>query len=70
MTGTGKVIIETLQRLVAAFNAHDLDAVMGLLYRRPRAGAAPWLTLAAWAGHTRPRIRRPPGVTYETYAVG
>ena len=29
MTGTGKVTIETLQRLVDAFNAHDLDAMMG-----------------------------------------
>jgi ketosteroid isomerase-like protein len=28
VTGTGKATIETLQRLVDAFNAHDLDAVM------------------------------------------
>jgi hypothetical protein len=27
--GTGKVTIETLQRLVDVFNAHDVDAVMG-----------------------------------------
>jgi hypothetical protein len=26
VTGTGKATIETLQRLLDAFNAHDLDA--------------------------------------------
>jgi hypothetical protein len=35
MTGTGKATIETLQRLVAAFNAHDLDAVMGFFTDDP-----------------------------------
>ena len=25
MTGTGRMTVETLQRLVDAFNAHDLD---------------------------------------------
>jgi ketosteroid isomerase-like protein len=28
MTAAGKVTVETLQRLLAAFNDHDLDAVM------------------------------------------
>ena len=28
MTRTGKATVETLQHLLAAFNAHDLDAVM------------------------------------------
>jgi hypothetical protein len=28
VTGTAKVTIETLRRLVDAFNAHDLDSVM------------------------------------------
>jgi ketosteroid isomerase-like protein len=29
VAGTTKVTVETLRRLVDAFNAHDLDAVMG-----------------------------------------
>lgn len=46
VTGTGKVTIETLQRLVDAFNAHDLDAVMGFfaddpVLELPR-GPHPW----------------------------
>ena len=46
VTGTGKVTIETLQRLVAAFNAHDLDAVMSFftddpVLELPR-GPDPW----------------------------
>ena len=35
MTGTGKVTIETLQRLVGAFNAHDIDAVMSFFTDDP-----------------------------------
>ena len=43
---TGKVTVETLQRLVDAFNAHDLDAVMRLfvddpVLEMPR-GPDPW----------------------------
>jgi ketosteroid isomerase-like protein len=46
MTGTGKATVETLQRLLAAFNAHDLDAVMGFfgddaVLEMPR-GPQPW----------------------------
>jgi ketosteroid isomerase-like protein len=46
MTGTGKATIETLQRLVDAFNAHDLDAVMSFfvddpVLEMPR-GPHPW----------------------------
>ena len=46
MTGTGKVTVETLQRLVGAFNAHDLDAVMSFfaddpVLELPR-GPHPW----------------------------
>jgi hypothetical protein len=46
MTGTGKVTVETLQRLVDAFNAHDLDAVMSFftddcVLEMPR-GPDPW----------------------------
>jgi ketosteroid isomerase-like protein len=46
VTGTGKVTIETLQRLVDAFNAHDLDAVMSFftddpVLELPR-GPHPW----------------------------
>jgi hypothetical protein len=33
MTGTGKVTVETLQRLVGAFHAHDLDVRAGLASR-------------------------------------
>ena len=46
MTAAGKVTVETLQRLLAAFNDHDLDAVMrfftddGVL-EMPR-GPHPW----------------------------
>ena len=44
--GTGRVTIETLQRLVDAFNAHDVDAVMGFftddpVLELPR-GPDPW----------------------------
>ena len=35
MTGTGEVTVETLQRLVDAFNAHDLDAVMSFFVDDP-----------------------------------
>jgi hypothetical protein len=35
MTGTGKATVETLQRLVDAFNAHDLDAVMSFFTDDP-----------------------------------
>jgi ketosteroid isomerase-like protein len=46
MTGTGKATIETLQRLLDAFNAHDLDAVMSFfaddaVLEMPR-GPHPW----------------------------
>jgi ketosteroid isomerase-like protein len=46
MTGTGEATIETLQRLLAAFNAHDLDAVMSFfvddaVLEMPR-GPHPW----------------------------
>jgi ketosteroid isomerase-like protein len=46
MTGTGKVTVETLQRLVGAFHAHDLDAVMSVftddpVLELPR-GPHPW----------------------------
>ena len=46
MTGTGKVTVETLQRLVGAFNAHDVDAVMSFftddpVLELPR-GPQPW----------------------------
>ena len=46
MTGTGKVTVETLQRLVDAFNAHDVDAVMSFLTDDPvlelPRGPQPW----------------------------
>jgi ketosteroid isomerase-like protein len=46
MTGTGKATVETLQRLLAAFNAHDLDAVMGFFAEDPvlemPRGPDPW----------------------------
>jgi ketosteroid isomerase-like protein len=46
VTGTGKVTIETLQRLADAFNAHDLDAVMGFFADDPvlelPCGPHPW----------------------------
>jgi ketosteroid isomerase-like protein len=43
---TGTVTVETLQRLVDAFNTHDLDAVMGFftddcVLELPR-GPDPW----------------------------
>jgi ketosteroid isomerase-like protein len=46
MTDTGTVTVETLRRLVRAFNAHDLDAVMGFftedcVLELPR-GPHPW----------------------------
>jgi ketosteroid isomerase-like protein len=46
MTGPGKATVETLQRLVDAFNAHDLDAVMSFfvddpVLEMPR-GPDPW----------------------------
>ena len=46
MTGTGKATVETLQRLMDAFNAHDLDAVMSFfvddpVLEMPR-GPHPW----------------------------
>jgi ketosteroid isomerase-like protein len=46
MTGTGKATVETLQLLLAAFNAHDLDAVMSFfaddaVLEMPR-GRQPW----------------------------
>ena len=46
VTGTGKATIETLQHLVDAFNAHDLDAVMSFfaddpVLEMPR-GPHPW----------------------------
>jgi ketosteroid isomerase-like protein len=46
VTGTGKATIETLQGLVDAFNAHDLDAVMSFfaddaVLEMPR-GPHPW----------------------------
>jgi ketosteroid isomerase-like protein len=44
--GTGTVTIETLQRLVDAFNAHDVDAVMGYVTDNPvlelPRGPDPW----------------------------
>jgi ketosteroid isomerase-like protein len=46
VTATGKVTIETLQRLVDAFNAHDLDAVMSFFVDDPvlelPRGPHPW----------------------------
>jgi ketosteroid isomerase-like protein len=46
VTDTGKATIETLQRLVVAFNAHDLDAVMSLFVDDPvlelPRGPNPW----------------------------
>jgi ketosteroid isomerase-like protein len=46
MTGPGKATIETLQRLVDAFNAHDLDAVMSFFVDDPvleiPRGPDPW----------------------------
>jgi ketosteroid isomerase-like protein len=46
VTATGKVTVETLQRLVAAFNAHDLDAVMSFFVDDPvlelPRGPHPW----------------------------
>jgi hypothetical protein len=57
VTGTGKVTIETLQRLVDAFNAHDLDAVMGFFADDP--------VLSCHAGRIRggggSRVGRPSG---------
>jgi ketosteroid isomerase-like protein len=46
VTGADKATIELLQRLVDAFNAHDLDAVMSLftddaVLEMPR-GPHPW----------------------------
>jgi ketosteroid isomerase-like protein len=46
MPGTGKATVETLQRLLDAFNAHDLDAVMSFfvddpVLEMPR-GPHPW----------------------------
>jgi ketosteroid isomerase-like protein len=46
VTGTGKATIETLRRLLDAFNAHDLDAVMSFfaddaVLELPR-GPHPW----------------------------
>ena len=46
MADTGKVTVETLRRLVDAFNAHDLDAVMSFftddcVLEMPR-GPDPW----------------------------
>jgi hypothetical protein len=46
MADTSKVTVETLQRLLGAFNAHDLDAVMGFftddcVLEMPR-GPHPW----------------------------
>ena len=46
MAGSGKVTVETLQRLADAFNAHDLDAVMRFfvddpVLEMPR-GPHPW----------------------------
>jgi ketosteroid isomerase-like protein len=46
VTRTGAVTVETLQRLVDAFNAHDLDAVMSFfaadaVLEMPR-GPQPW----------------------------
>ena len=46
MADTGKVTVETLRRLVDAFSAHDLDAVMGFftddcVLEMPR-GPDPW----------------------------
>jgi hypothetical protein len=35
MTGSGRATIETLQRLLDAFNAHDLDAVMSFFVDDP-----------------------------------
>ena len=35
MTGTGTATVQILQRLLDAFNAHDLDAVMGLFVDDP-----------------------------------
>jgi hypothetical protein len=49
MTGTGKATIETLQRLVDAFNAHDLDAVTSFFTDDP-----------FWSCHVA-RIRGPRG---------
>jgi ketosteroid isomerase-like protein len=46
MTGTGTATVQTLQRLLAAFNAHDLDAVMGFFAEDPvlelPRGPDPW----------------------------
>jgi hypothetical protein len=42
MTGTGKATVETLQRLLAAFNAHDLDAVMSFFVDDPVLENATW----------------------------
>jgi ketosteroid isomerase-like protein len=46
MTSAGTVTVETLQRLVAAFNAHDLDAVMSFFVADPvlemPRGPQPW----------------------------
>lgn len=46
MTGTGTATVQTLQRLLDAFNAHDLDAVMGLFVDdpvlEPPRGPHPW----------------------------
>ena len=46
MTGTGKATVETLQRLLDAYSAHDLDAVMSFfgddaVLEMPR-GPDPW----------------------------
>ena len=46
MAGSGKATVETLQRVVDAFNAHDLDAVMSFftddpVLELPR-GPHPW----------------------------
>jgi hypothetical protein len=46
MADTSKVTVETLQRLLGAFNAHDLDAVMSFftddcVLEMPR-GPHPW----------------------------
>jgi hypothetical protein len=68
MTGTGKeVTVETLQRLVNAFNAHDLDAVMSFftddpLLELPR-GPDPGPEVSGARGGRRRAgqpVRRPP----------